>query len=417
MDKLKEGGVRTLRFVERYTKTDMMYLASGGFWLTLGQFVSSLSSFFLALVFANFLPKEIYGTYKYILSVAGILSLATLSGMNISVISATVAGYKNTLIPAIKTEVRWGLLGGLGSLGLSIFYFTNENITLSFLFLIVAIFIPVMDSFNTYDSVLQGKRLFKISARYSMISQILATTALIASILLTKNIYIIVATYFLSWTLVRVICTMIVIKKMEIGQSGVEEEAFIKRGKHLSLIEISKTVAMQIDQIVLFHYLGAAKLAVYALAIAIPNQIKGVIKNVGGLAIPKIAEKSPEEMKKIILRKMLTLGMFITLIVALYILSAPFIFKILFPKYLDSIVFSQIFAISLIGTVSVLSTATLQLKASPKQLHKLNLSSSFIEIGSVVLLTYYFGLFGIVTARVLNRFVYLGISLFILRKI
>ena len=71
--KIKEKIYNLLRWSEKYTKTDMVYLAHGGFWLSFGQIISSLSSFLLAIAFANLLPKETYGNYKYILSIASIL--------------------------------------------------------------------------------------------------------------------------------------------------------------------------------------------------------------------------------------------------------------------------------------------------------------------------------------------------------
>ena len=65
---IKEKIYKLLRKSEKWTHTDMIYLAKGGFWLTLGQIISSVSSFALAVAFANFLPKEVYGNYKYIIS-------------------------------------------------------------------------------------------------------------------------------------------------------------------------------------------------------------------------------------------------------------------------------------------------------------------------------------------------------------
>jgi len=59
---------KILRYSERYTQTDMVYFASGGFWLLLGQFISTISAFLLLIAFANFLPKEVFGTYQYILA-------------------------------------------------------------------------------------------------------------------------------------------------------------------------------------------------------------------------------------------------------------------------------------------------------------------------------------------------------------
>jgi len=52
-----------LRWSERYTKTGMVYVAEGGFWLILGQIVSVFSTLLLPIIFANLLPKESFKQY------------------------------------------------------------------------------------------------------------------------------------------------------------------------------------------------------------------------------------------------------------------------------------------------------------------------------------------------------------------
>jgi O-antigen/teichoic acid export membrane protein len=50
----------------------MVYVAKNGFWLSLGQILSIVSVIASSIVFGYFLPKEVYGEYKFILSVVGV---------------------------------------------------------------------------------------------------------------------------------------------------------------------------------------------------------------------------------------------------------------------------------------------------------------------------------------------------------
>ena len=75
----KQKLISILRWSEKYTQTDMVYLTRGGFWLILGKIVFNISGFLLIIAFANLLSKEAYGTYQYVLSVASILAIPTLS--------------------------------------------------------------------------------------------------------------------------------------------------------------------------------------------------------------------------------------------------------------------------------------------------------------------------------------------------
>ena len=141
---LKVKTYNFLRWTEKWLKTDMVYFSRGGFWLTAGQMFSSLSAFLLSIAFANLLPKETYGTYKYVLSIASILSIPTLSGMTTSLAQAIASGSDGSFIPAVKARIKWGLLGALASLILASYYFYQADTTLTISFLMAAVFLPFM---------------------------------------------------------------------------------------------------------------------------------------------------------------------------------------------------------------------------------------------------------------------------------
>ena len=151
MSKIKRKIYYLLRKSQKYTKTDMVYLAKGGSWLTFGQIISTIAAFLSALAFANLLPRETYGTYKYILSIVSILTASTLSGINKALFRSIARGREGPFVPALKTKIKWGLLGGLASIVLAGYYYINGNITLTISFLIAAIFLPFMDSLTLQE--------------------------------------------------------------------------------------------------------------------------------------------------------------------------------------------------------------------------------------------------------------------------
>ena len=71
--------------------------------------------------------------------------------------------------------------------------------------MIVSVFLPFMDSFTLYDSLLSGKKLFRVSVNYGIISQVIAVAILIISLFFTKNLFLILIAYFLPWTIMRFI--------------------------------------------------------------------------------------------------------------------------------------------------------------------------------------------------------------------
>jgi len=107
---LRNKAYDTLRWSEQYTRADMVYLAKGNFWQVLGQVVSSALSLALIFVFANYLPKETYGLYRYILSLAGILGIFTLSEMNQAIGQAVASGDGGVLRASVRYQLKWNTL-------------------------------------------------------------------------------------------------------------------------------------------------------------------------------------------------------------------------------------------------------------------------------------------------------------------
>ena len=399
-----------LRRSEKYAHTDMIYVAKGGFWLTFNRIISSAATFLLAITFANLLPKEAYGIYKYILSIAGILTIFTLPGMDQAITQTVARGYEGSLTLILKTKIKWGLLAGLTSLIFAVYYHLNNNPLLAASFLIAAVFLPFVDLFDIYNSFLKGKKNFKFSAQYQMISQMAATIILIITLLITKNIPLVLLAYFASWIGLRFIFFKTTLRKFSPNQNI--DPQTISYGKHLSLASVFGIISSQIDKILVFHYLGAIELAIYSFAIAIPEQIKGFSSSLAFLMLPKFSEKKINEIKTGIKNKIIKLFFLGILVVGLYILIAPFIYNTFFPQYKESIFYSRLFALSMLNVALMPSDVFLVAKKKIKEQYLSNFIQSIFKIIIMAIFILWQGLLGLIIARILSRFFGSLINLF-----
>jgi len=412
---LKEKTHRLLKKTEKYTKTDNIYLIKYGSWLTLGQIISSVSAFLLALAFANLLDKETYGFYKYIISIAGILAIPTLNGINTAIIQAVSRGFEGSVKKGLKTRIKWGLLGGLASLGLAGYYYFNNNNTLSIAFLIAAVFVPFMDSLTIYSAVLTGKKRFDLEVKYLSFIRIIAAGSTVLILLLTKNLFLIILSYFILYTFLRFLFTYLTFRKITLNKK--EDNKTIPYGKHLTLIGLISNFTNYLDKILIFHFLGAAELAIYAFAVLPTEQIKAFLINIYTLALPKLSIRPIQEIKTAIVSKMFRFGLFICLGIIAYVVLAPFFYQLFFPQYQESVLLSQIFSISLVGAVAILPITTLQAKMAKKQLYQINIIGPIIQILLLIILVNLYGLFGIITARIIGRLLNIPIGYFLIKKL
>lgn len=388
-----------LRWSEKYTKTDMVYLASGMSWLTVGQLTSSLSAFLLAIAFANFLPKEVYGNYKFILSIASLLAIPTLQEMKVAVARAIAQKKDGTAIAALKKRLYWGSFGSLIGIGGAIYYYINGDVTLSLALLIAAFFVPVMESLDIYQSILQGKKEFGVLTKYFTITRIISSIVIFVTIAFFPNLFLLLGVYFISYCLLRFFFLQ---KTLRFRDNDLLDSETLRYGTHLSFIRIPVVIAAHLDKILLFHFLGAVELAIYMFATAIPEQIKGFLKGIPFLALPKFSENTTLS-RQDILSKTIRLALFIVPIIVLYIFAAPFIYKIFFPQYLDSIFISQLYSFTLIVALAFIPLSNFEAQKATKLLFGYNMFSSIVLITSLLVLIPPLGLVGAVIAHIVSR--------------
>jgi O-antigen/teichoic acid export membrane protein len=227
--------------------------------------------------------------------------------------------------------------------------------------------------------------------------------AMIATLFLTSNIFLIIFVYFAANSLLRFIFFYVTLRKANINKK--EDIGTISYGKHLSLINIIGSVADQLDKILIFHYLSAADLAIYAMALAPVDQIKGLTGILSSLAFPKFAQKSIVEIKTSLKQKMLRFSALLIIITILYIIAAPYLYQIFFPKYLESVGLSQLFSISIVATTTtVILSSILTAQKAQKILYQYKIITSFARIILIIVLIKLLGLAGAIIARIIFRY-------------
>ena len=402
MEKMKEKAIRALKWSEKYTKTDMLYLAKGGFWGLLSQIGLVLMTFGLAVAFARLVPKETYGEYKYILSIISLLGTLTLTGLGTAVMQSVSRGYDGTLSYAFWKNIKWSIFFFSGAGLVSIYYFLHGNSTLAISLLIAGCLWPFFNSTNLYSSLLVAKKDFRrVTIYFDLIGNFVPYLCIFVTMFFTVNPLFFVAVYIISNTLIGVILYK---RVTSIYKPNNEVDPHMLRySKHLSLMGILSGIAGTLDQILVFHYVGAAELAVYNFATAIPDQIKGPIKSLSNMIFPKIAERSDKEIREGMMNKIMVLLVLGICLTIGYILLAPFIFHVFFPNYAESIFYSQIYSISILWIVYIPTDTYLNAKKKIKELYTSSILISILQIILLFVGILWGGLLGLIIARVIIR--------------
>jgi O-antigen/teichoic acid export membrane protein len=392
----------------------MVYLAKGGFWLTLVQVIGAASAFALSVVFARSFPKDSYGTYKYIIALSGIIGTFTLTGLGPAITQSVARGYDGALHRGFKTVLRWGTIIVIISFTLAVYYALHHNYLLSYSLVLIGITSPLIDATSFFGSYLTGKKDFKLLSLLNAAGSVFPALCLITTLFFTINLPIVITVYFISSVIIMYASYFYTTHLYR--PEGTEDPEMISYGKHLTFITILNTIADQADKVIVYHYVGAVELAVYTFATAIPTQIKGVLKGVSPLAFPKFAIKSLDEVKRNTPSRMLRFLFVIIPIVIIYILCAPYIYRFFFPRYIDAISMSRVFSLSLLAYISIIPTTILQAKKALPSLYGSNIIIALTKLALLFMGVSYAGVWGVVYARVVYEYAALLIALIYLKK-
>lgn len=408
MTSIKSRLVSILRWSEQYTKTDMVYVANGNFWGILGQVVTAVLSLALTMVFANYLPKETYGLYTYILSLAGLLGVFTLTGMNDAVSQATATGDESALRASIKYQLKWNGMQFLAFCVLGGYYLYNGNAIVAISLFVMGVCAPLTAAFNTYGAYLAGKKQFRVNTLFGIASTAVYVISMMAIIILNGHVTWLIAIYSLSTlgtTFAFYIATLRIYKP-----PAMESHGALKYGRELTFIGFMGPIASQIDKIILTHFWGATQLAVYSLAMAIPNRASIAIKNLLGIAMPKFSTKTPEELNKTFYLRIFQGLLVGSLFTIGYIVVSPFVFTYLLPKYLDALFYSQLLSVIFIFGMPNRYTSLLM---SSQKLSRLMFFSNTIQIIIRIILYIILGIWGGVLGLIIAQISITIIGMFI----
>jgi O-antigen/teichoic acid export membrane protein len=401
MTSLKSRFLALLRWSERYTKTDMVYLTKGGFWLTTDYLLQAGSGFLLAIVLANMVSKGDFGTYQFVISAATIIGTFTLSGYAAALARASAAGEAGALPYAFRAQLAWNAFIAVAGGALAAFYFLQGDTSLGLAFIFVGALLPFLTGFSLYANFLIGKQDFRALALLGIWRKILPFAAVISTISLTSNPAFLVLAYFSGHTVSAMLAYRGVCRKYP--EPRQEHPEITRYAKHLSVMNILTTVARNIDKIAVWYFLGAIPLAVYTLALTPVGFLQALLSHTSTLALPKFTKRGVSELKTELPKKMPLYYAFVALIALTYLVAAPLFFRLVFPAYPEAIVFSQLLVLALFTSPRALLVQVFTAHEKKREQYIVSIATFLTKLCAFGVLVPIYGIYGAVAAVLVSE--------------
>lgn len=402
-----------LLWSQKYTQTDMLYLAKGGFWCIFGNIFALILSFATMIAFSRWASKEVFGAFQYVTAAIAIIGISVLPGMNAALIRAVAKGKEGMLFLCAKEKFKWSILGVALSLSISFWYLLHHNIILGISFLITSFLFFLPRIGNLFAYFWEGKKRFDIENKYLIVINLLEALVLIPVIFLTNNLILIVLAYFVSRSLFRMIFFKISLKKVKNQEIDQETLSF---GKHLTLIQSIALFGRQIDKVIIWQFLGPIPVAIYSFAQLPLLRIQGLIP-IAPLALPKLSQKNIKEIKEGIFKKFSKLFLISVPLTLFLILITPLMYKILFPQYLESIPYFQVLALTLLFIPFSLLNTSLVAEMRKKELYITSTMVPILKIILFLILIPFYGIWGIIAAILITQVCGSALTFYLFKKI
>tara|TARA_R110002012_G_scaffold220384_2_gene391879 strand:- start:2175 stop:3335 length:1161 start_codon:yes stop_codon:yes gene_type:complete len=353
-------------------------------------------------VLARALSPENFAIYTLILGLISFVRLTSLPGIGNALAQSFARGHRGDFGRAVILSAKTSLLGMLVLAIAAWWHMYTGDSNMASALLAASIGFPLYSGFLYWRNTLVGdeqywRLLFFDSASFTLRSIAVSVCAFT----FPQYIFIVIILALLAPGLVNLFATFW--QARQIPASASREPDALRYGIKVSMYEIPSLAVQQLDRIALFYFISPEALAIYSVAVRIPQLLQAMIGEAIAVLGPVFARR--ENYDRSLHR--FTFLITVTLLIACLLFSLiaiPYILPILTgQKYGESILYAQILTTGIAtGTIGQIYFRYVKSKLDSKAFLQITLSQAAIDGPTILLLTFYFGIKGAVAAFILK---------------
>lgn len=401
--------------VGSYFGINARYFTQQGSFTLVAHGINILYGILISYLSALLFNPELFGQYRFVLSIIGICAVLKLSGLSTAISRSLSKNAKSPLVYTFKLYLIPVALFGITLLSaIVVLQFWGRN-ELWPLFAVAALLAPIEAAALTFaGGIITGKALFKNAIYYSV-------TAKLLNLLLTVPMFLLfpspVALLAIILGVNIVVYGTFVWRYLPLYNTHDSDTKVFTYGAKLSLFQIPGTIVWHIDSLLISAYFGLTQLAIFSVAILIPEQFKMLFKELLAISFSRQAAGSDTKARRHHLIIICAKGtvLFLLFIIA-YWVSVDYFFGVIFPQYNDpqTIFLSKLMFATLIVIPWNLVPQYLEAHGATVAVRNSNLYSSGVFLVCLLWLIPTYGLLGAVISRAMFRFAYTLLSIFYL---
>jgi O-antigen/teichoic acid export membrane protein len=411
--------IQRLDRLGQWLHLDWRYYLSGGSLISLSFLVAQVAGLFTSVAFARLASKEIYGRYGFVFSMMSMVNPFSLPGMGTAITQSVARGYPRSFLDGTAASFKWSFLGSLALVGAAAFYGLARHDPIWAALLVAAAAFPILYGLQGGIGYFVGQKRLKVSAAFWVSSELFTMAAVLVTLFLFPQHTVLLVAVSLAASSAILLVFYWKAREETIRCEPKQDPSLLSYGRQLTAISILSNTASYLDRALISTFLGFADLAIFSIAAVFPDNLKGVVKWLDPLVLPRFTGLEPKQVAQRVREKMPVMIVVNIAAVALAVWLTPVVMNIVYSsKYAGSVVYAQLLFVSLVlvlPTVVINSALTSQQRT--RELYQANLIFALAQIGALLILVPTLGLLGAVLARMVARFCLAGYSFYALWRL
>lgn len=366
-------------------------------------------------ILARTLTKEQFAIYSLILGFVSILRLTALPGLGTAVLQAFARGLSGEFRYIVKLSFFCSFFGAVMMLGVAWWHFCNDDIVTSQTLLVAAIFFPFVVGLTLWRNAAVGDECYLRLLWFDSFTSILKCAAIIiCAYFFTGALIPVVIAAFIAPGLVNVLATLGQLRKESIGTG--RESNSVEYGIRTTIYQLPTVLAQQLDKLALFYFISPEAMAIYAVALRIPELARTVVGETNATLGPVFARE------KIYTRSLYHFSLKLWLLYSgISVAGALFVVPYLLPmlageSYKGAVFYAQIMTVGVaLGYLGDIQFRYVKSHLHSQSFFKITIATALFDCVLILGLAYYFGLAGVVSAYVVKNFGYTMITNTVIR--
>ncbi len=394
----------------------LLYMSKGAPILISRRVLQIVFGLLTFAVLARSLTKEQFAIYSLVFGYIAVLRLTTFPGLGSAIGQAFARGFQGEFRQAVKISLAGSLLGLVVLLCGAWWHYHTGRVETGRTLLIASFLFPFVTGLMFWRNAAVGSEYYMILLWFDTLSAGLKCgSVVVCAYLFPMNLTPVMIAALAAPASVNILATISQVKEIYVKNMACEKGT-IKYGLWVTIFQIPSTIVQQLDKVVLFYFISPEALAIYAVALRIPELARGFTGEANATLGPLFAR----EKKYTRGIHQFSFKLFIFYL-SLAVIGAIFVVPYLLPilagsKYAASIRYAQFMTVG----VALGFLGDIRFRYIKSHLHRKNyfivtFSKALFDGLIIIGFAYYFGLAGIVAAYVLKNLVFSLITTLVIR--